>query len=221
MIKTVPMVWTLLTALVIGFTAGLLLDGYVRRLTRKKAKRHLYTVGAVTALVFTAIAAVYGISVDSPKYMLLTAILITTSLADLYEGIIPDRLIIAGIAVFIAFSFFSASPLHTLGRGILGSAVIAGPLLGLVLLADKLYKKETMGGGDIKLFFMAGLYFDWRHNLLLLVAACFIGIITAFIMGKARSNTAFPFGPSIAGAALLVMLAGEKILDWYLGLFVI
>lgn len=221
MIKTVPLLWTLLTALVIGFITGLFSDGYARRLTGRKAGRHLVISGAVTALVFAGIAAVYGISINSLKYLLLSAVLITASLTDLYEGIIPDRLIIAGIVVFIAFSFFSSSPLHTLGRGISGSALIAGPLLGLVLLADKLYKKETMGGGDIKLFFMAGLYFDWKLNLLLLVAACFIGIVTAFIMGKARLNAAFPFGPSIAGAALLVILAGGKILDWYLGLFVI
>ena len=76
-----------------------------------------------------------------------------------------------------------------------------------------------MGGGDIKLMAVLGLFFTVPECLLLLVIACIVGIFMAAILMKIDSDTAFPFGPALSLAAWFTLLFGEAITTWYLSLF--
>jgi prepilin signal peptidase PulO-like enzyme (type II secretory pathway) len=76
---------------------------------------------------------------------------------------------------------------------------------------EKLLKKEAMGGGDIKLLFMTGLYFPWQLNVLALIFACVAGIGFA-VASRVRRGNPFPFGPAIACGAWLSMLFGDGII---------
>jgi prepilin signal peptidase PulO-like enzyme (type II secretory pathway) len=76
-----------------------------------------------------------------------------------------------------------------------------------------------MGGGDIKLLFVIGLYLSLPECLLMVMLACVIGIVMASILMKVDSETAFPFGPALALAAIITMLIGSPIINWYLSLF--
>lgn len=75
-----------------------------------------------------------------------------------------------------------------------------------------------MGGGDIKLLFLTGLFLGWKRNLLCLVAACVIGIVWGLLQKKRGGGEAIPWGPSIALGAWLTALCGQQIIHWYLGL---
>ena len=91
-------------------------------------------------------------------------------------------------------------------------------VLLLVLGMEKLLGREAMGGGDIKLLFLTGLFLGWKRNLLCLVAACVIGIVWGLLQKKRDGGEAIPWGPSIALGAWLTALCGQQIIDWYLGL---
>ena len=88
-------------------------------------------------------------------------------------------------------------------------------MLLLSLLMDHLLKSESMGGGDIKLFFMLGLYIGPVLGLFNLIVSSLLGIFMVVIL---RQNK-IPFGPAIVGAAWITLLWGEEIVSWYLGLF--
>ena len=79
---------------------------------------------------------------------------------------------------------------------------------------DFVLKKESMGGGDIKLYFMLGLYTGWVLGLFQLIISCMIGIVFVFVL---RRNT-IPFAPAISLSALITLLWGNEVVDWYLGL---
>ncbi len=83
-------------------------------------------------------------------------------------------------------------------------------------------KRETLGGGDIKLLFLTGLFFGWKGNLLCLVLACVVGIVWG-LAGKRRGE-AIPWGPSIAVGAWITALAGQPFINciWFfcLSLFI-
>ena len=64
---------------------------------------------------------------------------------------------------------------------------VAGGLLLLSLYMDKRMQRETLGGGDIKLLFLTGLFFGWKGNLLCLVLACVAGIVWG-LAGKRRGE---------------------------------
>jgi len=80
---------------------------------------------------------------------------------------------------------------------------------------DKVLKKESLGGGDVKLLFMVSLYMSPIAALINLVLACVVGLL--FVVALKREK--IPFGPSISLASFATVLMGEQIAAWYLGLF--
>ena len=109
---------------------------------------------------------------------------------------------------------------------LIGAFAIGIPLLLIVLIADKVLGQDSMGGGDIKLFFVAGLYFGWRQCLFLIIAACIIGIamaLTSAATGKEGDSSLrkrqIPFGPAIAAACVLIAAFGGEVVSAYDALF--
>ena len=96
-----------------------------------------------------------------------------------------------------------------------GLSIGVGMLL-LSLLFDKVTGKESLGGGDIKLFFMTGLYLGPWVGLFNLILSCMIGIGFVLFMGQKR----IPFGPALPLAAFISLLVGNDVVNWYLGLFI-
>lgn len=172
-----------------------------------------------TAAVYLSLVLLYGVSLSALRLLVLASLLVAAALVDLDQDWIPDQLIVAGIAAFAVFSLLDPLPFQTLFHGLLGSLALSTALLLLVLAADRILGRESMGGGDLKLFFMTGLYFHWKYDLLLLILTCILGLALAALMGRAKPGVPFPLAPALAAAAWLVMLAGRPVLHWYLGLF--
>lgn len=174
----------------------------------------------ICAVCFVAVTMRFAVSLQTIEFLILVSVLICATFADLYEYIIPDRLIVIGILNRIVFIFLEGGDLlSSFKSALIGAFSISLPVLIIVLIAEKLLKKEAMGGGDIKLFFMLGMYFNWKINLVGLILACFMGILFGVISAKKREDAQIPFGPSIAGGWFLAMLCGDIIVNWYLGLF--
>ncbi len=95
------------------------------------------------------------------------------------------------------------------------SAFGVGLLMLLIsLVFDKLTGKESLGGGDIKLLFMTGLYMRPGVTLFNLMLSCFVGLFIALGLKKDK----IPFGPSISIAVFLSILFGSEFVAWYTGL---
>ncbi len=179
----------------------------------------------LTALVFVALVFKFGFSLDTLQFMVLSLLLLAVSLVDLETGLIPDGFILAGILNFVLFTILKGGMIFTgLLHGALGGFSISVPILLLSLLMDKVLQKESMGGGDIKLYFMTGLYFSIKANVLLVLLSCVFGIAFTLIfqsirVGEKENPLAFPFGPSIAMAAMVSVFLAEPILQFYMSLF--
>ena len=165
----------------------------------------------------------FDISLQALEMLLLATILLAAAFADLEGYIIPDRLIVAGLVCRIPFFFCLGDWHETLPDALLGGFAVGGVLLAVVLLYEKLRGVDAMGGGDLKLLFVTGLYLGWAQNLLCLLLACVIGIGFAFATQKARRTQEnaklFPWGPSICAAAILTMLIGTRVTEAYFSLF--
>lgn len=191
--------------------------GRCRYCGAKLSRRHVLAE-AVSALVFVTLLLHYDISLQALEGWCVAGILLACSFADLEGYIIPDRFIAVGVVLFITTLFFDPQPLRRALDGAIGGLAVAGCVLLLVLGMEKLLGREAMGGGDIKLLFLTGLFFGWKRNLLCLVAACVIGIVWGLLQKKRGGGEAIPWGPSIALGAWLTALCGQQIIDWYLGL---
>lgn len=144
--------------------------------------------------------------------------LLGLSIVDLQKYEIPDGYILFGIVWWIlglGVAYLLGNNIQSmLINGLIGGFGLGGGVLVISLIMDKLLKKESMGGGDIKLLFVAGLYLGIVNGLFSLMAACVIGLLFVVILKKDK----IPFGPSIGIAIYIGLTVMPYIVNWYLGL---
>lgn len=145
-------------------------------------------------------------------------VLLCLTLTDLHAWIIPDRLQVAGVLIFFGTAVCLPETGAQILRGVLTGAGLSGGMLALSPLFDRLTGKESLGGGDIKLFFVTGLYLRsiWEV-LFFLILSCVLGIGCSLVWRKGK----IPFGPAIAAAFFLMLLFGEQLTGWYRGLWLL
>jgi prepilin signal peptidase PulO-like enzyme (type II secretory pathway) len=104
-------------------------------------------------------------------------------------------------------------------QALLGALVIGG----LFYLLYRVSNEKWIGGGDVTLGIVLGLLAGSASRALLLVfIASLLGTLVAIpliVTKKAGRNTRLPFGPFLMLAAIIVVLFGRAILDWYIGHF--
>ncbi len=197
---------------VVSFLAS---RGKCRYCGARLSVRHVWAE-VVSALVFVSLLFQYDISLQALEAGLLACVLLACAFADLEGYIIPDRFIMVGIVLFIGSLFFGPNRLSRLLSGLVGGFGVAGALLLLVLLMEKRTGRDLMGGGDIKLLFVTGLFLGGPLNLLCLILACLFGIVAGAL--TAKKDKPIPWGPSLAAAAWVAAVWGPRFLDWYLSL---
>jgi leader peptidase (prepilin peptidase)/N-methyltransferase len=83
-------------------------------------------------------------------------------------------------------------------------------------------KEEGLGMGDVKMLAMIGAFLGWQAVLLTLVLASFSGALIGVAMIAVQRGSmkyALPFGTFLALGALVAMLAGQPIIEWYTGFY--
>jgi len=152
-------------------------------------------------------------------WLIFGSICLLLALIDWNTRLLPDKLLLLAAVNRLVFLLVLQEPLkETLVSMLLGACSVSVPLLLLVLLMDRLLGRETMGGGDIKLLFVLGLYMDGLAMCLLLLTACVIGLAAGLALRAKSPERGIPFGPAIVLAWYLVFMFGEPLLTWYRGL---
>lgn len=146
---------------------------------------------------------------------------------DFKYKLIPDSMSIGGMVAGLLLSFIPGgiTPLASL----IGAVAAGGGLYLLGVIASKIFKKEAMGFGDVKLLAGYGALMGWQSALMILVIAAFIGIIVMIPYAKMQAKVAekasvddsedapgqIPFGPFLAIAAPVIYLWGDTLLRLY------
>ena len=174
-------------------------------------------LGEIAMAVYAILCVMkYGLSIEALRYILLSGLLLGLSVVDLATFEIPDGFIIAGIVIWLlSVPFMPWGWLEELKRGLIGGFGIGGGMLVASLIMDRILKKDSLGGGDIKLYFMTGLYMGILTGFFNLILSCLIGIVFVVVMKKDK----IPFGPAISIATAFSVLYGSNIVNLYLSLF--
>lgn len=139
------------------------------------------------------------------------------SLVDLESFTIPDGTLLIAFGAWLLALPFLRPGWAWIGLRFLAGLVFGGGILLVSLLMDKLLKKESLGGGDVKLFAVCGLYLGFAGSLFGMLFACLFGLLFSRLRG-AKNGQPFPFGPAISLAAALMLLYGDGLVGWYFGL---
>ena len=85
-------------------------------------------------------------------------------------------------------------------------------LLGVV--GELIFKKEALGGGDVKLMAMIGAFLGWKMVLLTFFLSPLFGSIAGIIMKYKFHRDVIPYGPYLAIGAVVSLFFGENILRY-------
>ena len=147
----------------------------------------------------------YGLSLELIIVLLFVSMIIIIILSDYYYMIIPDGVLIFFALSIIVSMFFIHGWYYTLMHVLYGviSFVI---MYSLKIFGDFLFKKESMGGGDIKLLFTFGLMFGFQMSIVSIFLASVIGLPISLILLKKNNDHVLPFGPYLGIASLIIVL---------------
>lgn len=169
-------------------------------------------VELLTAAIWVIAVARFGLDWQALVTALFFTILLGIALSDARTYIIPDQFTIGGTVLGLALSFAPGGiePLWSLVGAVLGY----GLLWGVAVLGEWAFKKEAMGGGDIKMMAMVGAFLGpWGVLLTLFLGALFGTLIFAPISMK--TGKLVPFGIFLALGAAITEPFGEAMIDWY------
>lgn len=173
----------------------------------------------LTGLTYLIIYLAYGLSVQTLIYIILSSALIIIAFIDLNEQVIPEVISLPGMVIGLILGFFV--PYISFINSALGIVIGGGIILVIRLAGSLIFKKESMGIGDIELAAMIGAFLGWRYIMISLFLGFFLGALAGIILilSKIKSREdVIPFGPFIVLGSFITLLWGENIISWYIGI---
>lgn len=155
-------------------------------------------------------------------YLYFAAVAIALTLIDLDTRRLPDSIVLPSYvvaAILFTLACLVGAPWDAVLRAGIGMAGLYAFYFSL-----RFVRPAGMGGGDVKLAGVVGLYLGW-----LSWDALAVGAIAAFALGgvfglmliatrRAGRTSAIPFGPWMIAGAVAGLLAGNVVGTWYVGI---
>ena len=150
-----------------------------------------------------------GFGLTALRDFCLSGILLRAAVSDLHSYEIPEGTLSRGIVLWLLWLILGGfsgglDAQSAFLSGLLSAIVLSGLLLILSLITDRIFGKETLGGGDIKLLFMILLHLGFLRGILCLILSMASGLIFIFL----RKKRSIPWAPSIALGAMTSLLLG-------------
>jgi leader peptidase (prepilin peptidase)/N-methyltransferase len=203
-------------------------------------------VEALTGLLWAAVAWRDGLTFALPFDLVFVTAIVALVFIDAEHMILPNAITYPGIAFsliarlavpyLMGAPYFDDLPMllngalagmplwaaSLIGAGI--GALVGGGSLWLMGWAwEKLRGVEAMGLGDVKMMFMVGAYLGWRLTILNIflgvLSGSLIGVGLMMRQGKRDMQMLLPFGVFLGIGAILALLIGTHIVEWYAGQF--
>ena len=182
------------------------------RYCRAHIPLRLPIVEGVTGLVFGFLCWKFGLSLELVISLIYACLLIIIFVVDLENQLVLDKVVYPGMTLALGFSFLwpGLGVVSSLEGGALGAAALALPWV--------IYRRG-MGLGDVKLGGLMGLMTGYP----LVLVAWLLAVITGGVVGAIlltfkirKRKDPIPFAPFLATSAMVTLLWGQVIYQWYL-----
>ena len=158
----------------------------------------------ITGVLFCISYLVFGITIELAIALTFISMLLIIIISDYQTMTIPDELLaFCGLLLIIELAIKNGL---NVGDNILDGIIMFSIMYLIKILGDKMFKKESMGGGDIKLMFIYGLVLGWPLSCVSICLASFIGLPVSLIMIRKTHDHEIPFGPFLAVAAIILVI---------------
>ena len=180
-------------------------------------------VELATAGLFLVMYYRFGLTLEFLMAVAFVAVLLPISVIDAQHYIIPNILVVTGLILglgIVCSIAYQRSDIWYLLVRLIG-AIAGGAVLWLVaVIGSAILRKKAMGGGDVKLMVLIGLFLGaWPELAMVIGFSAFSGAVvgtTLIVSGIKDRQSPIPYGPFLASAAVLVFLWGDSLWRLYL-----
>lgn len=159
----------------------------------------------LSGILFALSYIIFGFSLNCLLSIVFISMLLIIVISDYQTMIIPDSVLIIFASMILVIKYFMFG-INGIGESLLNSFLSFIFMFSLKLLGDFIFKKESMGGGDIKLLAVFGLTFGFPLSVISVFLAAIIGFPISIIILKKRPSNEIPFGPFLSTAAIIIFL---------------
>lgn len=169
-----------------------------------------------TGLLFALAFYAFGFSYQLVIAIGIVCLLMSVVVSDITYLIIPDELLVFFSLYFIIFQLLDIGLIETI-KHLLSGIFLFGLMYIIMLIGNKTLKKESLGGGDIKMMFVFGLVLDPLLGTLSVFIASLVALPVSLILLKKQNERMIPFGPFLLIALTFIYFSGitsNTIIEW-------
>lgn len=195
--------------------------------------RRLLWVEVGTGILFGYLYWHYGLSAELAVAAVYCCLFLILMVIDLEHGLILNKVVYPSIAVALVISIFLppskvaypagavALLLSSLPEPGIVQAAIGGGIGLFLFLLIVIISRGGMGWGDVKMAALIGIVTGYLVFVALFLAVILGGLVAVvLLLFKLRKRKeGIPFAPYLSLGAMITLLFGKSMLNWYLGLF--
>lgn len=158
-----------------------------------------------TGVLFAVSYYIFGFSYEFLIAIIVASFLVVVIVSDINYLIIPDE-----VTIFFSILIFVVK-LVVDGVKAASLSVLSGLLLFIIMyifmvLGNLIFKKESLGGGDVKLMFFVGIALGPILGVFSIFLSSIIALPLSLIILLKDKNNVIPFGPFILIATFAIIL---------------
>ena len=184
---------------------------------KKKIGSIYFICEVVGAIMFAVNYILFKFNMEFFIATVLTCVLIVTLVSDFEYYYISDRVLVLSVIALITI-YFIFDKSNLLMR-IVSAIVLFCLMYAIKLFGNVIFKRESLGDGDIKLMGVIGLSLGFLNSFVSLFFASVTGLIFSLITLKKNKEGIIPFGPFLIIGALLVLYFSNIITPFIYGVF--
>ena len=190
-----------------------LIQGGKCRKCRAKLSWWYPLIEIITGLFFVGCYLYYGFTYDLLLALIISSVLIITCISDFnYLVILDEVLVVSSLAALVVI--FLKDGFNGLIISLLSGLLMFFFMLMVKIVGDKAFKRESLGGGDIKLSLFIGLVLGYKLSFINLVLASFLALPVAFYYLVKLKDREVPFGPFLIISTFIIYIFSTQILEF-------
>lgn len=157
----------------------------------------------ITGLLFALSYIIFGISYNTLISIVICSLVITIFISDIKYYVILDEVLVVAVVLLLIIFYFQG------GFELIFKNIINGLILLIIMLlvkfsGDKAFKKESLGWGDVKLSFIAGMVLGLYLGVVYIFIGAFIALPYSIYLCIKNGEGLIPFGPFLCTSLLVI-----------------
>ena len=157
----------------------------------------------LTGFLFSVCYYSFGLTYELLISLILVSFFSIVIVSDLTYMIIPDEVTLIASILIIIINFLNLG----LEKGfiqLLSGILVFMVMYGIMLFGNYLFKKETLGGADIKLMFIAGLVLHPVLGIFVIFIGSCVALPISLVIYLLHDEHMIPFGPFLVASIIFI-----------------